>query len=227
MDNEIIKIHIWELPEKVDNIDKSKDYTMLHDGINLKKVAIERLYNYFSQDYKIQNIVKYFDTVLATEDRKYQKLYSDLEASIVSYSKIIEDLEDGFTENKDNIRRIDTSSNQMDQDINLLSEAFKSIESKVDNLYEFLSELDKDIYELNTRLDDIESAVNKLEASKNSTNKIITQIKNNNLYITESIPKISDNIDIDIADKGEVLSKNINDQYDKVLAIIDLYHHIK
>ena len=51
MENESNIIHIWELPEKTDNIDKANNFTIIHDGVNLKKVTLQKLYEYFNLEF--------------------------------------------------------------------------------------------------------------------------------------------------------------------------------
>lgn len=222
---ENVDVHIWELPEKTDEIDKSNDYTLIHDGGALKKINIEKLYEYFGQDYKIENTVKYFETIMELENKRYDTLYSELESSTDISSEAIKDLSDGFTDNANRIRVLETSSNQIQTDINTISEAFKNIRSRDSILHNNLSVLQDDIIKIesvNTVLDDI-VIVNVTAAS--NLQGIITKINANNNSINKIINRLPNNIDAKIDEKGEVLLKNINDAYDRIISIIDYYHH--
>ena len=226
MDNDITKVHVWELPEKTNEIDESNEYIMIHDGMALKKTTIKKLYEYLGQDYKIQNIIKYFETLMETENKNYDLLYSGLENSLDSYSKIIKELEDGFTINRDNIRRLETQTNQRDQDAITLTDSFKSIGNKQTVYSNEVSEFKEEVNNIFTESADISSKRDEFNSSVNDINNIITEVISNNEYITQTIDKIPDNIDNNILTHGEALTKKLNDEYDKIVAIIDYYHHI-
>ena len=226
MDNDITKVHVWELPEKTNEIDESNEYIMIHDGMALKKTTIKKLYEYLGQDYKIQNIIKYFETLMETENKNYDLLYSGLENSLDSYSKIIKELEDGFTINRDNIRRLETQTNQRDQDAITLTDSFKSIGNKQTVYSNEVSEFKEEVNNIFTESADISSKRDEFNSSVNDINNIITEVISNNEYITQTIDKIPDNIDNNILTYGEALTKKLNDEYDKIVAIIDYYHHI-
>ena len=72
--DEIIKVHIWQLPEKIDDIDKLINYSIIDDG-SVKKVKIEKLYEYFNQDYKVENINNYFEESIDSINKEYNPQY--------------------------------------------------------------------------------------------------------------------------------------------------------
>lgn len=226
MDNEIIKIHIWELPEKTDAIDKSNDYTLIHDGKSLKKISIEKLYEYFGQDYKIENLVKYFETLLETENKKYEPLYYELESSTNSYTEIIQIFQDSFADNKNKIRDIEASLNYMNRDSNDLLDFFKILEASFIDLNDNLIVLRSDITNIESRTDIVTNDIIKLNDSVYNMNNMKDDVTSNNSSIVDSVVRISNNINTEIDNRGEELSKNINDAYDTIVSIIDKYHHI-
>ena len=224
MDN---KIHIWELPEKTNSIDKDKDYTIVHDGTNLKRVNFNRIYNYFNQDYKIENTVKYFEVLLETEGKRYESLYSELELALDKYNETIEDLSIKFSNNRNKIRECEFIQNQMDNDINSLSKSFESIKNDFSTISTDLNDMSNNISNLKSNNDEIDSTISSLYYYTDSIESDIPKIKEDHEYIINTSNIISSNIKKEVNDNSEILTKNINDVYDKIVAIIDHYHHIK
>lgn len=222
---ENVDIHIWELPEKTDGIDKSNDYTLIHDGGALKRINIEKLYEYFGQDYKIENTVKYFETIMELENDRYDILYSELESSTNVHSKIIKDLSDGFTNTTNRIRVLETSLNQIQTDINTISEVFKNIRSRDSILHNNLSVLQDDIIKVESVNDLLDDVVTEEIKSIDNIESSITTINANNTSIKKIINRLPNNIDTKISEKGEILLRDINDAYDRIVSIIDHYHH--
>ena len=226
MDNEIVQVHIYELPEKTDNIDKVNDYTIIHDGIELKKISIEKLYEYFNQDYKIDNTVLFFETLMSNENKRYEKMYDKLELSIEEYKDIIVKFIEKFLTNRGKLRELETNINKKDFEIEDITKSFEIIGQKHSTLsgeFELLS--------MRTSL--IETAdmscsisISELNDSVDTINIDKTEIENNNEYISSSVKNVSKEIDTDVKEKAELLTENINNEYDKILAILDYYHHI-
>lgn len=223
MDNN--KIHIWELPEKLNNIDKSHEYTMVHDGFNLKKVTMKKLHKYFSQNYKIDNMTKYFDVLLETENKRYESLYSELESSLTSYSKTVDEFVEKFDSNRDKIRELETMSNQAYNNMDELSKSFENIKNEFDGLTDIFEEYRNTISQIYNLNGDVNTYITKINESITSIKSIIPVLENDNVSLAEDAIRASNAITSNIRIKGEELTKKINSEYDKILAIIDHYHH--
>lgn len=221
----IIKIHIWELPEKVNNVDKSNEYAIVHDGV-LRKIKIERLYEYFNQDYKVDNIVKYFEEIMYSFNKEYDPKYITLELSITYYEKLVNELVEKFKINRNDIRRLESISSKLDIDSKELEREFDFIDEKqlvlllnLTNFLDIVSEMNKtnssnskDIDDLN---EEVQTLINDSEDSRNFLSDSTIRINDINNHINE-----------DASNKKETLLKNINDEYDKIVKIVDYYHHI-
>lgn len=220
-------IHIWELPEKTDDIDKIKDITMVHDNITLKKVIYDKLYEYFSQDYKIDNLDRYFDLLIKEEDDKFRVIYLSLSDRIYYYSDIIDDLVNKFNTNKDNIRSIETRINKMGNDIVILDGSFENFKSKLSDLIDKVNELKEVLLKLDFRYNVyIIKYINHCNDISSKINSDIQKIENNHKEISDTISEVSDIVNAEIPDKRKEMTDIINSEYDKILAIIDYYHHI-
>ena len=224
--NEVVKVHIWELPEKTDEIDKANNYTIIHDGVELKKVAIEKLYEYFNQDYKIENVVLFFETLMSNENKRLEELYEKLELSIEEYKEIVIKLIEKFLINRGKLRELETNTNKIDFDIEDITKSFESIGNKHSKLLGYFEDFGDNISEIETINESTEEVITK---TNESVSKIISdkaEIEINNEYISSSVKKVSEDIDTQFKEKGELLIKNINDEYDRIVSIIDHYHHI-
>ena len=225
MENENIQVHLWELPEKTDEIDKANDYTIIHDGVELKRVAIEKLYEYFNQDYKIENTVLFFETLMSNEDKRYEELYSKLDLSIEEYKEIIKKLIEKFLSNRGKIRELETNTNQMDYEIEYLTKSFESIEAKHASLANYFNLFNEKVSYVDSNVKNHDNMISKMDTSTSTIERHKSAINSTNSYISEAVSNVSEDIDAQIYDKGEALTKSINDSYDKIVSIIDYYHH--
>lgn len=225
--DDIIKIHIWQLKEKTDDINKYSDYAILYDGITLRKVKLSKLYEYFNQDYKIDNIVKYFESLLREYDDSMDIKYNELKISLDKYLKWVTELESKFKINDEDIRRLTKMSNELDKNISNIDTSF------TDNISIDCSDLERVFSKIQEELLNKENII--LLNSKDITNldKLISNIIEDvsQLYINDGnmkdqIEDIRNNVNTDVDNKKEELSNLINSEYDKILAIIDHYHHI-
>lgn len=223
--NDIIKVHIWELPEKTNNIDKESEYTMIHDGFALKKVTMEKLYEYFNQDYKSENLIRYFDETLFSLDEEYQVKYSTLELSLSEYEKIVKELQEKFKVNRDNIRRLETLSIQLDRDIESLI-IFESIENQYSILLYDITGFIFITNDIKNTVSDITNDINTLDEQTEVLNDSIIDLENSHSDMVNEVNNIKSKEESYLENTKETLIKTINDEYDKILAIVDYYHHI-
>lgn len=222
---DIIKIHIWQLPEKTTNIDKDSDYTMIHDGLALKKVTMQKLYEYFNQDFKAENLIRYFNETLTSIDEEYQSKYSVLEVSLTEYGEIVKQLQEKFRINRNNISKLASLSNQLDEGINDLI-IFEDIDNDYSILLSSLNDFSTVINSIKNSVSNHTKDINTLNNSVKVLSETATDIENNNNTMTERINTIKQNQEAHLESSKETLIKNINNEYDKILAIIDYYHHI-
>lgn len=223
--NDIIKVHIWQLPEKTTNINKDSEYTMIHDGSALKKVSMQNLYEYFNQDYKAENLIRYFNETLTLIDEEYQLKYSTLELSLNEYDKLVKQLQEKFRVNRNNINRLESISNQLDKDINDLI-IFEDIENDYFILLSNLNDFSTVINAIKNSVSNHTKDIDTLNDNIESLSDTATDIENKHDILAERINTIKQNQEAYLESSKEILIKNINDEYDKILAIIDYYHHI-
>lgn len=226
MDNENIQVHIWELPEKTDDIDKVNDYTIIHDGVELKKVAIEKLYEYFNQDYKIENTVLFFETLMSHEDKRFEELYDKLELSIEEYREIIKKIIEKFLTNRGKLRELETNINKKDFEIEDITKSFESIGQKHSTLSDEFKLLDTRVSLVEAADMSCDISISELNDSADTINTDKVEVENNTEYISSSVKNVSKEIDTDIKEKDQILTENINNLYDKIISILDYYHHI-
>lgn len=223
--NDIIKVHIWQLPEKITNIDKDVEYTMIHDGSALKKVTLQKIYEYFNQDFKAENLIRYFDETLKSLESKYELEYSILELSLNEYEKLIKELQEKFIVNRNNIYTLNSTINQLDKDIDDLI-IFEDIENGHSVLSTTLNNLSSIINNIKTSVSNHTNDINTLNDDIEAISDTAIDLENKCDIMMEKVIDIKQNQEMYLESSKETLLKNINDEYDKILAIIDHYHHI-
>lgn len=224
--NDIIKVHIWQLPEKNNEINKPNEYTIIHDKYTLKKVKISKLYEYFTQDYKINNVVKYFENMLQSIDNEYNEKYSLLELSIDEYEKIVEDLAEKFNKNKEDILDFEVRSKKVELSIKDFKESFNDINNKISILDSTLDSFNSVISKLQSEFIGMYNNIIILQNRIKDMQNTASNLYSNSEKMNNKIHDIKNSIDTDVDTKKLQLIQNINSEYDKILAIIDYYHHI-
>lgn len=221
-----IQIHIWELSEKTDGINKDEDLIMVHDNMSLKKIHINKLFEYFRQDQKIENTIAFFENKLNKLDEKYNIYYSSLSIDIDKYDEVLEDLINKFSDDQNRIRLIETSTNQLINNSSEIRTDFETILKKYDILSETLSNFGKVLDTLIISINTNKSALNNLNIQINDMNNKYIDIDNNTNMINKKIESIKDTIKKQTDFKKDELITIIESKYNKVLSIIDYYHHI-
>lgn len=224
MENDLSKIHIWQLPEK-DEIDKFNDIAIVHDG-TLRKITMQKLYNYFNQDYKVESIVAHFNERLQSIEDEYNPQYELLESSLENYKITVKELQDKFKINEDNIRELDRKVNELEINIEDIDASFISLQNQCKILKDNLNNFKIRILKLKTVCDNhtkyIKMLIKNTEELKNDSEIISSNFDNMKIQIENMSKKQSENIQ----NKKEELITKINDEYDRILSIIDHYHHI-
>lgn len=223
--DEIIKVHIWELPEKTSNIDKSNEYTIVHDGYT-KKVKLEKLYEYFIQDDKMNNLVKYFEDYMYSLNKEYEPKYSVLEISLKDYETLVKELQDKFKVNRNNIRTLETMSIQLDNSIEDITQIFEDIDNRSVLLLSTLENFSIKIYNMTIKSRNNGRDIEKLDENISTLINDTSQLYINNGSMKDQLANIKSNTDKNIDSKKDIILKNISSEYDKILAIIDYYNHV-
>lgn len=223
MDNK--ELHIYQLPEKTNNVNKLNTYTLIHDNNALKKVNLNLLYEFFNQDYKIENIVKYFEGKLDKYNEEYELLYESFEESLKIFDGIIETLNNKFTINSANLRSCINRSASIDNTMKVIETAFDDIVNKIHKLQLQLEELSIKIYGIKTLINNNNDSLNNIKNDHNEMIENISQLYLNFGSIKDQISHIKDISDKDIEDKKEILTQNIHKAYDDIVTIVRYYHH--
>lgn len=224
MDN--IQIHIWQLSEKTDSIDSNNTLVMVHDKYALKKTTIRKLFDYLNQDYKIESTIAYFDNQMKNINDQYTVFYSTLEVSISEFDQIIEELTNKFNTNRDKIRSMETDMNRMyttlisiDKDLKLSDSDLSILSETLTNFGTVLTNLNNELNSTTLTLDDYKTEVKELSDE-------YSRIDSNTLTIQSDIETVKEVINNHNSDKSNELLQKINSEYDKLITIIDYYHHI-
>ena len=220
-------IHIWELPEKLNDIDKSTEYTIVHDGAVLKKVTLEKIFDYFSQDYKMDNLVRYFNVLMETGDKWYEELNEELSLSIDNYNRTIEILTDNFEEDKNKLRTVITSINQLGFDILELSNTYEYRRTTFAEMSEILDTTDEIQSDMEERMRLTEESVKTIKTLQSEASAPVKEITDNISKAKEFFSGLEDNIYEKITEESKKFTKKINEEYDKIINIFKYYHYIE
>lgn len=224
--NREIEIHIWELPEKINNIDKLKEYMMVHDGSALMKISAEKLYKFFNQDYKIDNAEKFFNDIIESTDKEYDPKYIALTFSTDKYEEWVKELSDKFKNNKNNLIRLRMSMNELININDGIDSFIKDINKRYVIFRVFVSDNLKMVNELISSDVTNSEEIKKIINDSNELLELSSQLYINSGSMKEQLSSISDYVTSDVSDKKEFLLNKINSEYDRIVSIIDYYHHI-
>ena len=225
MDNKEIKIHIWELPEKVNDIDKSKEYFIIYDS-DLKKIRAEKIYDFFIQNYKMENLAQVIEEKIIDFSDEYNSKYIELDLSIDRYEEWVRELSAKFKDNHDRIIKIEMSMKDIINSNNNMNELLIDINKRCILLEVFFKDnsdiIDENILSGSNDNENLEELKTKVNELLNTS----SQISTNNDMIKEQISSIKKNTQEDILDKSISLKNRIESEYDRIVSIIDYYHHI-
>lgn len=225
MDNKEIKIHIWELPEKVNDVNKSKEYFIIYDS-DLKKIRAEKIYDFFIQNYKMENLAQVIEEKIINFSDEYNSKYIELDLSINRYEEWVRELSAKFKDNHDRIIKIEMSMRDIINSNNNMNELLIDINKRCILLEVFFKD-NSDI--INENILSGSNDNENLEELKTKVNELLntsSQISTNNDMIKEQISSIKKNTQEDILDKSISLKNRIESEYDRIVSIIDYYHHI-
>lgn len=217
------KLYIWQLQEKEDSINKNNSYCIIYDD-EVKKVSVSKLYDFFNQDDKILDIQNSIEGLLREYDSDLEIKYADLDVSIVSYDELVKELQEKFKINEDNIRKLITRMSKLeygtediDTSFNYTNSKYETLSSTIQNFKEKISELNDTN---NTNTTDIQYLIDTqktLQAEQNSAISILNSVEND-------IERIKNDKSLD--EKTNDFINRVNDEYNKIVTIIDYYHHI-
>lgn len=223
---EDIQIHIWELSEKTDDVNKDEDLFMVHDNISLKKVHVSKLFDYLRQDQKLDNTIAYFDNRFNKLNTKYDSYYSSITVSFNEYEEIVNELKEKFEKDKNDIRVLENSIGKLSNLVIEVRTGFKTIRDKNDILSETLNNFSILLSSLRVSSNKNRINLNNLDSFLDNITTRCSLVKNNNIKIQERIDKVKDIITNQNDDKKDEMISIIESKYDRVLSILDYYHHI-
>lgn len=224
MDN--IQIHIWQLSEKTDKLDSENDIMMVHDRYALKKTSIKKLFEYFNQDYKVDSTIAYFDKQMKDIDDKYLVSYGVVETSQDQYESTSEELSNKFMVIKENIHEIEVSMNKMYSVIVSIEKGLPTLENRESDLFEALWTLSSNLVNLEERLDSVLNTLNEYDSLLDEKTNEYIQLESDTNSVYTKIEEITEHINSNKNNKTHEIIQKINSEYDKILAILDYYHHI-
>ena len=214
-------VHIWQLPEKTDDVNKDTDVILIYSG-EAKKVLLNKMSEHYNQDYKADNFVEHFENNLDELDQEYELQYALLEALLDEYQITVNDFIEKFTDNRDIIRRLETESIQLDNSLI----GFDTLKKEHDTLLTAIRSLAGDVANLRessvqnvTNTNKVSNNIEDLEEQKDYFAGEYTSINTNADEIRKTIIRNSNN-------KNDILLESINAKHDKILEIIQYYHHI-
>lgn len=223
MDNHI---HIWELPEKLNDIDKSTEYSIVHDGAVLKKVTLEKIFEYFSQDYKMDNLTRYFNVLMTEAKRYYDDLQEELSLSLDNYNRTIEILSDKFKEDRTKFREVTTSINQTGFDVLELSNTYEYRKGILVEMSMILDSMDEEQTDREERMIVVENTVKDMKTAITEISSI-KDISTNISSAKTSFTGLEENINKKISEETKEFTKKIDEEYNKMVNIFKYYHYIE
>lgn len=224
MDN--MQLHIWQLSEKTDSIDRDNDIVMIHDKYALKKTSLKNLFEYFNQNYKVESTVAYFENIINNFDEKYSVYYGNMEIELTKYEEIVDELSEKIIINENKIRSIETDINKLYSTIVAIDNNLKSVNSKEPVIFEALWRYSGNLINLSNQTTDMYNTLIDYSKHIEEAAKVYEHYKSNIENVYPEIDDIKNNINSNNNEKSKELLDLVNSEYDKILSIIDYYHHI-
>lgn len=225
---DIISVFIWELPMKKEDIDIANDLMIIRDNTTTKKIKVSLLLEYFSQNYKAEQLEQTIENSLRRISDEYIPKYEYILKELQICDNLINGsngLKERFNDNRNRINALVLSLAQCGVTINNLEDAIyrlvnsiKELEDKfsistysTQRLIEKQESLSSEISDLGTKTDRFVQETDSLESNCNKLNADLDQIF-----------KDSNN---DIETKVDLIIQKMNHEYDVILSAIDRYHH--
>lgn len=223
---EDIQIHIWEFAEKTDSVNKDEDVIMVHDNISLKKIHIGKLFDYLRQDQKINNTIAYFENRFNQLEKKYDVYYSSIEISLAVHEETVEKLIEKFENDKSDIRLIETNLGNLSNNLTEIKTDFKNIRNERNILSDTLESFSNIISSLRLSTDLDKITLTNINSRLYNVKTRCSLLNNNIDALSEQIENIKHIITDQNDDKKDEIIDIIESKYNKVLSILDYYHHI-
>lgn len=223
--NEIIQVHIWELPLKNNDINKSSEFMMVHDGA-LKKIKVEDLYEYFNQDYKVKNTVEYFENFISVFNKEYEPKYIILVDSLNHYENRIRNFQEDFNSNRETIRELESGMYILGVNNDGIKNSLNVSETNHNSILNVLDSVDIEFDRIKTGIYENRDIIS--DYNNETDTIIITHTDINNRYQNMKVKMEfnQDELKESVLGKKNTLIQRMKDEYDKFLAIFDHYHHI-
>lgn len=224
-DNDII--HIWQLPSKDDNISKFNSYIIIHHNKITYKINVQNLFNHFIDNEKINKMRREMEAIIDTLDETYIDKYTALEHELDEQKELVELVSDDISSEYDNY--ITELSQSYEILKSIVQELDRDIRSTWDNYNEIREDYSRLIHETNL----VNNSDNGASLIGNINDRIIN-IDNDSTVLLKEYERLSDNINIScdninegITSKEQEFIDIMNSECDKIIDIIDHYHHIK
>ena len=216
------KLYIWQLQEST-SIDKNTSYFIIYDQ-EVKKVLASKLFGFFNQDEKITNIQNNIEGLLREYDADWQTKYDTLDTKTIPYETWVKTLQEKFKDNENKIRELTTEVSKLENSNEDVIESFKDINSKYEILFETISNFRSKVEDLKSFSDMDSNNIGDINSNISIIQLDLTNIFNSFDPMYEKIDEIKKYDELN--DETNKFLKRIDDEYDKIVAIIDHYHHI-
>jgi hypothetical protein len=113
----------------------------------------------------------------------------------------------------------------MDYEIEYLTKSFESIKAKHSSLINSFESLNMKKSIIDGFMVSHEISITEMTDRTDTINTDNIEIENNKEYVSGTINRVSYNINVEVKNKGDILTKDIDTAYDKIVSIIDHYHH--
>ncbi len=223
-------IFIYQLPLKTTDIQKNNEFMVIRDSQETKRIKVSLLFDYFSQNSKIDKLKENIEKTLSEYDEKYVKIYEDFDSFLDIYDDVINNTDTGlivmFSENENRINAL--AEDLMERGMIIgkieynLSDISDKTESSEKSYGEMIDLINRLIFDELADSKDLSNISDKIEEFENDTKEIEEDI----IINKNEIENVNKSLNNDLNDKIQNITIKLNNGYDKILALIDHYHHI-
>ena len=223
-------IFIYQLPLKTTDIQKNNEFMVIRDSQETKRIKVSLLFDYFSQNSKIDKLKENIEKTLSEYDEKYVKIYEDFDSFLDIYDDVINNTDTGlivmFSENENRINAL--AEDLMERGMIIgkieynLSDISDKTESSEKSYGEMIDLINRLIFDELANSKDLSNISDKIEEFENDTKEIEEDI----IINKNEIENVNKSLNNDLNDKIQNITIKLNNGYDKILALIDHYHHI-
>ena len=219
-------IKIKELPSKQLTEIQSTDIMVIEDSTDTYQITVEALRLFFSNDKKLQSIIKKVDEIYDELDNRIDDAIKDFTESNNDFEARLTNLFEDHERTKEQLGKIREELTDAQNDISEIQDHLKNNDTSITDIQEVLKDHSDRISKLEETSDDHEDRITVLEAD-NETNKTnivnlqseVTQFKQE---MADEIKRLDDRITSINTENHEYTDK----AYDNLMLYIDYYHHV-